>query len=678
MKKVGYLAPFMVSLAVAQTVMLQPIDVTDSNQTERKVVQKESYMPSAPSQKQLTVKEALQIAGSNGDPIKALQSFAGVVSTSNDNANEMYIHGSKPRETRYTMNHLPLGYVFHLGGLHSVIAPEATAQIDAYLGGFDTTYDSMGAVVDVMPKYPTGSNKGRIHLGMYDADFAYDMKLGENTNLFIGARRSYFDLIADDIIDELEKDDNDESKRTTFTLFPQFYDAQLMLTHTIENHVLSLEMFHAKDQMKLHTTMNKNLDPVANGKIDSKVSFTSVGTRWHYEGEVFSSMTLLSYFRQKQNLDLFDVNYYVDTSMTRVGVYHETLFHIENHKPLVGFEYYHIKSPVEAHITNPPSSDDFSPLVTDQEVVDLDKSFNATTSVLFMQDIWSITPQNHFRYGVRASKIGFQDFGVEVDPRFAYVHDFTKNTSLSLAIGQYTQFPEYTYVIEGFGNPKIDTSEVSTHYTLNLKTTFEDDSTLEVEPYYKTFKNLAITDDLTKYEAVGEGKAYGLDVTYSKKVENLNLIFAYTYVNAKRQLFSDDTKQYRFEGDIPHTLQLHANYTFTNNWRVSTRLAYSSGSPYTPIVSTEPYVYEGQEYKRPLYGDPYSERMPATYDFDVQIGKTYKYGDGTSMEYSLELMNINALLKKNVDSYKYDDNYERDGEYTQMGFLPAIHVTYRF
>ena len=260
----------------------------------------------------------------------------------------------------------------------------------------------------------------------------------------------------------------------------------------------------------------------------------------------------------------------------------------------------------------------------------------------------------------------------------AYVHDLSDKTSLSFSMGKYSQFPETTYVIEGFGNPRIDTTEIAYHYALNFKTEFEDKSTLEIEPYYKRFKNLAIDDAVTKYEAVGEGEAYGFDVTYTKRVEDLDLIFAYTYVNTKRQLNTDSTKEYRFEGDIPRTVQLQASYEFSNNWRASTRLAYSSGRPYTPIIGTEPYIYEGATYLRPLYGEPYTKRMPATYDFDVQIGKAYKYEDGTSLEYTLELMNINALFRDNIDSYDYNDQWERDGEVKQLGFLPALHVTYRF
>lgn len=150
------------------------------------VFQKEGYLKSAPMQKQISGKRALEVAGTNGDPVKALKTFAGVVSSNNDSSSEIYIHGSKPRETRFHLNHFPVGYLFHLGGMHSVIAPEMVDQIDAYLGGFDVSYGAMGAIVDITPKYPTGSGKGRVHIGLYDADFAYDAKLGKNTSLFIG------------------------------------------------------------------------------------------------------------------------------------------------------------------------------------------------------------------------------------------------------------------------------------------------------------------------------------------------------------------------------------------------------------------------------------------------------------------------------------------------------------
>jgi len=95
-------------------------------------------------------------------------------------------------------------------------------------------------------------------------------------------------------------------------------------------------------------------------------------------------------------------------------------------------------------------------------------------------------------------------------------------------------------------------------------------------------------------------------------------------------------------------------------------------------IFIEKAEYEGKSYNRPLYGTPYSKRMPDNFDLDIQVGKTFHYGKEQSLEVAFELMNVNALFKKNIDEYRYDDNYIRDGEYEQMGFLPAFHLTYRF
>ncbi len=670
------LVPIVVS---AESIILDKVEVNavNSQNANSIYIEKEGYMKAAPMQKQMTTEEALQIAGTNGDPVKALKSFAGVVSTNNDDGSELYIHGSKPRETRFSINHLPIGYLFHLGGLHSVIAPEMTGQIDAYLGGFDVSYGVMGAVVDITPKYPNGSGHGRVHLGMYDADFAYDGKINDNTNIFIGARRSYFDFIADDIMDELEKDDDDESKKTTFTLFPQFYDAQMIVTHTIGNHALSLEAVMAKDKMKLHTTMEKERDPLAVGKINTNISSNTIGARWMYTDEEFSSNTLLYRMHSKENLNLFDSDFFVDTQNTELGIYHESVLNFKNHKPMVGFEIQTIKAPIQTRIMAPSFNDFEEPLI-DQEVVTLDKTFKAKSYTLFAQDIWDITPNNHFRYGLRVWDTDFQAFSSGVDPRIAFVHDISDDLTISTAVGRYSQLPEILFAIEGFGNPKIKTYEFADHYTLSLQKKFSDKSSLTVEPYYKIFENLAIDDEVLNYKSVGEGEAYGVDITYKKQIDNFDIIAAYTFVKAKRQLRTNEQKQYHFEGDIPHTLQLSTNYRFDNGWRVSSFFKYNDGAPYTPIISTEDYTYEGKNYKRPIYGEPYSKRLPSNVDLDIQIGKTIKYANNKSLEFSIELMNISSLLRKNVAGIEYNDDYEKDGEYHQMGFLPAFHINYRF
>jgi len=545
------------------------------------------------------------------------------------------------------------------------------------LGGFDTTYGSMGAVVDITPKYPQGSNKGRVHVGLYDADFAYDTKIGEDTSLFLSGRRSYIDLFAAKLTDTLNEDERDKNKKTTFTLFPQYYDANLILSHNIGDHTFSLEAIIAQDEMKLNSNLNETKDPVANGKINSKYGFTTVGARWNYMGDNYESMTLLSHMKSQQNSELFDDDFFVKTSTTTNKLYHETTFELKGHKPLVGVELEKIDAPVKIHFANSLGDEDFRPLLSDQEVLDYDKTLHASKYALFAQDIWEIGKNDHFRYGLRAWKTDFQKFGSGVDPRVAFVHDFIDGWSSSLAIGRYSQLPLISYALDGFGNPLLEATEFSNHYALNITKKFDEKSSLVVEPYFKTFENLAIADTAKNYEGVGKGEAYGVDVTYRKKLDKFDMIVAYTYVKAKRQLNTDNKRQFRFQGDIPHTLQVNAAYTFSNNWRLSSLFKYNSGSPYTPIVGKESVNNNGKTYNRPIYGEPYSQRMPSSYDFDLQVSKTFNYTDG-KLEVAFELMNLNALLKPNIDSYRYNDEYEIDGDYKGMGFLPAFHVTYRF
>ena len=665
----------------AENVTLDTIEVNAQEESAESVdevlYEKEGYMKSAPMQKQMTSKQALGIAGTNGDPIKALKTFAGVVSSNNGDSSELYIHGSKPRETRFTINHLPIGYLFHLGGLHSVIAPEMIGQIDAYLGGFDVTYGAMGAVVDITPNYPTGSGKGHIHIGMYDADFAYDAKLGENTNLFISGRRSYFDLIADKIMDELDKDEDDPRKKTTFTLFPQFYDAQIILSHQMGDNIFSLEMIAMNDKLKINDTFNIEKDPVAVGKINVDEKSNTIGARWVNVGENRSSNTLLYRMNTEQDSEFFNADYFVKMSLVEYGFYHETVWNLGAHTVTVGADIKSVNAPTKVH-ANAPSNTDVDQPVSQQEVIDIDKTFKAKEYTLFAQDIWDITPNDHFRYGVRVWKTDFQNFGSGLDPRLAYVHDLSDDFTVSAAVGKYSQRPSTITSIQGFGNPKIDTEEVADHYTLSLQKIFSDKSSLTIEPFYKKFKNLAIADDLTNYEAVGRGEAYGLDITYKKKLADINIMVAYSYVNAKRELNTKSNKQYSFEGDVPHTLQMSLNYHFWESWRVSAYAKYASSSPYTPIIDTNTYNYKGKEYISPVYGKPYSKRLDANYDLDIQIGKTYKYANDQSLEIYLELMNINTLFKKNVYELRYNDKYEEDGSYESLGFLPAIHMTYRF
>jgi len=653
-------------------------------------IQKQDFLKNAPMQKQITTKEALDIPGTNGDPLKAIKSFAGVVSSDNDSA-EMIIHGSKPRETSFNINHLPIGYAFHLGGIHSVIAPEATKQLDAYLGAFDVSYYGMGAVIDITPNYPTGTNRGRVHIGMYDSDFAIDAKITDNISLFIGARRSYFDLIAAKLMDAMYTDPDQKEKQITFSLFPQFYDANMMLVANYGNSMISLEYIMSHDEMKLNSTMGGDSDPIANGKINIKQGFNTLGSRWVYYGDNFTSMTLVSRLDWEDDLELFNDDFYANIHTLQYDLFHETVFDISNHKPKIGFHYIQNETPVDLHITKEPTAEDNTYGYSGWEVVDLKTTFDAKFYIGFIQDTWSLSDKLNFRYGVRAWKSDYQNFNTGVDPRGAIVYSIDDDISISFAGGKYSQMPEETRVIEGFGNDEIDTFEHAIHYSFAYNQIFSDNSSINIEPYYKDMQNLAIADNTKAYLAVGKGNAYGLDMTYQKKSKDVNIIVAYTYMQANRQMNTSDDTLHRFYGEIPHTLQVSSNYKFKSGWfggwKIAGLIKYSNGKLYTPIVKGadgKNYIKlpsatdSSVTYKQPNYGTTFSKRMPDIYDLDLKISKTVEYVKGRTHEYAIELMNFSTLFHANVTGIRYNDEYENVGYYYQSGFVPAFHYTYRF
>lgn len=634
-------------------------------------LKQETFLDGAPAQKQLTVKEALAFPGVQGDPVKAVQTLAGVT-TPNDGSGELFIHGSKPRETRTVINHLPIGYLFHLGGLHSVIAPEATAQIDAYLGGFDATYgNAMGAILDVTPNYPGGEAKGHLHMGIFDASFGVGGSVTESTALFIGGRRSYYDLLAPkagELSDEAD---------ISYTLFPQYWDLNFMAVHTVGDSVFSLESIAAEDSLELDVQEAGEKDPLANGMVDSNYAFQTVGLRWLYDtGEGYSAHTLLSRMTTRNKTLLFD-DYYYNTEFEEITLFHQSTFKLENHTIAAGTEMSRLRVPLDLYVGKPPEGDDYDYDFTSEEKFRIDTTLETDVLSLFLQDAWK-RGDFTFRYGLRGGTSDYGDLGSWVDPRAAVVWQAGDN-SFSFATGQYTQTPEGYKLVEELGNPDLG-NEKSWHYVAGWSRTFEEAGFFKVEPFYKSFTSLAVDHETRQYENAGEGDGYGLDLTHEIRREKWKVKTAYTYLQSKRELEADGEK-YRFFGEIPHTLEMLGSYDWGGGWILSGRLRFHSGSPYTPITGTYQETYtdtDGEEKTRtrPTYGEPFSARLPDYVNLGLKVAKTKKLASGNELEWSFELMN--ATNHDNVSNIKYDEEYNRDGYYYQLPLLPWFDVVYRF
>lgn len=638
------------------------------------IIKFEHDIAGAPASRVLTTKEAMFIPGVQGDPVKAVK-FLGGVSSVGDGNGELYLYASKPEESLYTLNHLPLGYLYHGFGIHSVLSPETISQINAYLAAFDSSYgNAMGGVIDISPKYPEGKDSGYIHAGIYDASFGMDLALGDDVSLYLGGRRSYYDLALDAVgksTGTLSEDTN-----TTYTQFPNYYDITALLGFTLDtSNYFSLEFITASDALTINTTENAVKDPEATGEIDAKQSFMTLGARHQgYYGD-YRSNTLLYWLQSSSSTRLFD-DYFIDTVFERSGLFHQSTFDIDDHRIISGVEATRLYIPLDMYVPQPPRDDDVDFDLTCATKYRIDDDYEIYSGALFLQDVYR--PDEHWtlRYGMRAGQSDYNALGSYVDPRASVVYGFDSGAHLSISGGRYTQIPQGFKLIDDLGNPDLG-YERAWHLLLHADTPIGEHATLSLEPFYKDYEALAISDDSVNYDNTGNGFAYGFDLSAKWRSDTWLLSGAYTYIYSRRQLNTADDEKYRFYGEIPHTLQLLGSWRFAPTWAFSVLSKYSSGIAYTPVIGTYESSCNGEAARlRPIYGDPFSKRLDDYFTLNVKIAQELRFSGGSRLEWSFEVMN--ATNNENRSDILYNDDYTIKGYVTQLPLLPWFDVTYRF
>lgn len=631
-------------------------------------LENQTFVRDAPMQRQISVREALDIPGVLGDPLKAVGTLPGVVTGS---GGEMFLHGSKEGESAPTINHLPVGYLFHLGSIHSVMSPEAIDQLDVYLGGFDTTYgDAIGGVIDVTPRYPLpGGDSAYVHLGLLDSSLGFDASLGGSWALTAHARRSYFDLILpDDALDDSESD-------TTVTAFPAYTDVNATLSYTDGAHRFSLETLFAHDEFGINTQDNAVKDPAATGDVNARYGFSSTGLRWRYEAGDYRANTLLGYLYQWQRFSIFGGYFFTQRSHTG------TLFHLSSwrrgaHDLSAGLEVQRQYLPLDAMLPVPPDEDQVDFDLTSAPTYRVKQTLQPTVYSLFAQDLWRFAADWRARVGVRGEYSDLGDRPLRIMPRGALIHDLGARDSLSASAGLYSSRPEEYKRFDQIGNRDLG-DQTAIHYGLAWNHRSAEHGTWTIEPYYKQLDHLAVSHPQERFRDDGEGTAWGVDVSYRLRGPTWYLALSYAFQRAERQLSSDDERTYGFYGDVPHSLQLAGSWRFAPGWSTSFLAKYTSGQPYTPVVGT--YLYtdtNGNTRLRPIYGEPYSERFPDYFTLNHRVSWTTRLQGGEQVEVGIELLNLTN--HRNVIGIEYNDQYQKERDVTGLGFLPSLDVTVRF
>ncbi|MFY7867670.1 TonB-dependent receptor plug domain-containing protein [Roseateles sp.] len=631
---------------------LAPVQVSSNRQPASKFV--------------LTGEELTRVAGTGGDPVRALQSLPGVVSTSDSNAAPA-IRGSRPEDNTYYIDFLPVGYVYHLGGYFSVVHKDLVQQFDLYTGAFGPEFDDVhGGVVDITLRKPrTDRLGGVVNVGALGADVLVEGPVAQNQSFYFAAKRSYIDLI-------IRKDQTDKDSGVVYSM-PSFSDYQAKYLWKLNpSNELTFHATGAADKLKLFRPADSDVaiqEPALAGTSRANLSSNTQAVVWDsvLSPQISNKLAIghMDYVNKSKagsaaDLDLKQDSYFLRNQLRlRLGDSHDVTAGAVAfvNKLKLGLNL------LDARCTEFEPDCDISS--APRKNLQDDLSINYTN--LYLKDRWQLTPDFAATVGVHYTRDGYLKRNY-TEPRLGLEWRALKNTVINAAWGKHNQFPDGIQVLKEFGNPKLGHVQ-SEQTVLGVTQRLSQGWSVKAEVYQKSFENFVLSDPTLNYINGGSGTSKGLELFVKKDLtDKLSGWLSVSLAETKRK--NDVTgKEFKFEYDQPVVISLVGNYKYSDKWTYGAKWSYHSGNLITPVVGTR---RDAGGRLRPVYGELNSERLPAYHRLDLRAD--WQYSKRASYYFELN----NAYNRNNISGYEYTADYSKRKKVSELGLMPNVGFEYKF
>lgn len=274
-----------------------------------------------------------------------------------------------------------------------------------------------------------------------------------------------------------------------------------------------------------------------------------------------------------------------------------------------------------------------------------------------------------------------------LQPRFSARYRLTSKASLRAGYARTAQFinqifvsasptPTSQFQLSTGYIPPFLSHNVSLGYFLNL-----DNNNVELgaEVYarlidqlwdYRDFAEVIVNPNLEQEILVGEGRAYGLELSGKKKLGEFNGLVSYTLSRTERQIPGiNNGDYYPSNFDKPH------NFVFTFNWNpnqrntITANFTYGTGRPITAPVGN--YRLENG-LTVPVYSDRNSVRIPDYHRLDIAytLGKSYNKKQNLQTSWTISLYNVYA--RKNAFSVYYTQGADQSNIANRLAVLGTV------
>lgn len=616
-----------------------------------------------------------KVPGAMGDPLAALQNYAGVGRVSGMEG-EIIIRGSAPKDTKVFVDGVEIPIAYHFQGMRSVLPTGMIDSLEFYPGNFSPYYSrAIGGVIDVTLKKPKSDRwNGYLDVNLLDSGFFLEAPITDKLTLSLAARRSYMDFI----INAVMPDDSPIKMKQA----PVYYDYQFLANYRpAPAHDLRLFIFGSDDRFAM---LFKNP-----GVLGTELTGNQLSLSTHFErgvlsyryvpGENFDNTVRLSVGRDRfdQVVAQYMEHLYCDSiqlrdtarwklskSITLIGGVDSILQHWTAAvrmpmPPREGYEEQNIEfKPIET------TADEYHWLPGAFAEVEI----QPTSKLLLI-------PSLRFDY---FSKIE----AATLAPRLSARYTMNKQWTLKGAVGLYYQEPTVDESNKDFGNPLLG-PERAIHYSAGMEWKPLPTLSVDVTGFYKDLDHVISKTSATRsengqevalnYDNNGVGRVVGMELVVRRDpIHRLSGWLAYTLSRSERR-DSGSTSYRLFQFDQTHILTAVGMLRLPRNWQISTRFRLVSGNPVTPIVGAVNNL-DSNVYK-PTFGAQYSSRNPMFAQWDIRFDKKWVY-DHFLLNAYIDFQNITN--RSNIEEPMYSYDYRQSSGSIGMPIYPIIGLRGEF
>lgn len=610
----------------------------------------------------------LQLPGSGGDPVKAVQNLPGV-NRSSFGSSQVVIQGASPQDTRYTIDGIEVPLIFHFGGFSSVTFPESLDRVDTLSAGYGPEFGrANGGLVGLWTKTPDRDRlKGLAFIDTYNSGLLLEGPAGQEGRFLVSARQSYIGALLKAIVK-----DRDEF---ALTVAPTFNDLTLLYERPINAKTqMRLIAIGSNDRLEFLLSEPAMQDPGFRGTFENTTSFFRLIPQiTHTHGARTVSRFTLGAGKDWIKVEIDDQYFRLNT--TSVAFRHETEHKFsETWTGYFGMDQRLAWANVEVNLPlgyngggvfNPLSSG--TPRRAGLTATSHALGFYTRQEIGIAQTPWTLLP------GLRLDYFGRTGEWIPL-PRLGAKYQLSESVTLRSALGMYAQPPSEQQTDATFGNPNLK-SPRATHLVLgstqDLRKGAATGWVLEQDLFYKVLSREVTADTRTVFSNDQSGEIFGLQNQARLSTAPWLLNLTYTLSRSVRRTPSQGT--FTAPSDQTHLIGLIGSVDLPRNWKLGLRFRYVTGNPKTPVTSG---VYDSDnDVFIPVRGAFYSERLPAFYQVDLRIDKKWIFDDWILSLY-LDIQNLTN--RANVENTRYSYDFSRSESVTGLPILPTFGLKGEF